>query len=122
MTDFSPQGSFFNKNDLNAQINDAINSKFIKYQIALKNDIFGAIYRINEIFLTFIYSFINKCVVQAFIVYIIALIAMFICYKFLFTKVKSAKEKELEYLSLFIFIVPQFYIKNNESYQRYIYI
>ncbi|OUM57774.1 hypothetical protein PIROE2DRAFT_17139 [Piromyces sp. E2] len=120
ISDFSPQGNFFNENDLNSQINNAINNKFIKYQKALKDDIFGAIYRINELFLTFIYSFINKCVVQAFIIYIIALIAMFICYRFLFIKVKSAKEKELEYLSFFIFIVPQFYIKNNESYQRFL--
>ncbi|ORX60960.1 hypothetical protein BCR36DRAFT_365548 [Piromyces finnis] len=120
MNDFSPEGNFFNENDLYYQINNAINNKFIKYQKSLKDDLFGTIYRINELFLSFMYSFINKCVVQTFITYIIALIAMIICYKFLFIKVKLTKEKELEFLSFFIFIVPQFYIKNNESYQRFI--
>lgn len=117
----TPEGNFFNEDDLNAQINNAINNKFIKYQHSLKDDIFGTIYRISELFISFINTWINKCIIQIFIIYVTSLLAMFICYKCLFNKVTSAKEKELEYLSYFVFIVPQFYVKNNESYQRYCY-
>ncbi|ORX78153.1 hypothetical protein BCR32DRAFT_247394 [Anaeromyces robustus] len=120
ISDFKPEGNFFNKNDLNSQINNAINNKFIKYEKALKDDIFGAIYRINEIFLEYIYSFINRCVLQVFLIYFVSLLAMFICYKFIFKKVTTAKEKELEYLSYFVFTVPQFYVKNNETYSRFL--